>query len=182
MMTHQPDQAEVESGIAEVFIIEDLDVQHIQLFLKTRVSPSHRSSFLNFLDDYFDDKPSYNFGDIHSHIPPLPSTNANQQHVAFHFNSAREFNQVFELTYKNVQAGAKAAGLWRDERLHGPMIPVQRRERDGKETAFSPVALTRVHIAAWFDMDSSQPWRTGKATSCKIRSQLLSHSTRHYSC
>lgn len=171
--TRQPEQAEIESAAAELFIIEDLDERHIRRFLETRVTPNHRSSFLKFLDDYLDDNPSYNFEDVLNHIPPLPSTIANQQHVAFHFNSAREFDRVFELTYKNIRPAAKAGGSWRNDKCTGPMVPVQRRELSGEESLFPPVALTRVHIAAWFDVDSSPRWRTGMTPYRKIGSQLL---------
>lgn len=127
------------------------------------MADAHRSSFLKFLDDYLYNHPTYNFDDAQENIAAPPSTLAAQQHVAFFYSRAREFQEAFDLSYEVVQASSKdrEAGVWRNKRTYGPMNPVPRIDSNGEVTHFRPLAVARTHIAAWFDAESNKPWTLG---------------------
>ena len=155
------DEAEPTPG--DLWVVEGFDLQLLRFLVKRySTSLATRSSFLRFLDEYLYNEARYNFQDVHRHIPLMPSDMTTYQHVAFAYSSAREFDRAFSLDYKSTQHAFGASGTWRDPRRSGPMNPVQRRESSGKETTFPPLAITRGHIAAWFEEDSGQPLLTGK--------------------
>jgi hypothetical protein len=145
---------------AELFIIEAVDPVVVEYFLRNRVGPN-RTLFLEFLEDFLDDYPSYNFDDVQNHFPSRQSATARQRHVCFQVTSIREFDRPLELDRNRLQEAIRAnRRTWKDVRLHGPFIPAQRKE-SGRTTAFPPGVLSRNHFAAWFDGDMDHRWQTG---------------------
>ena len=119
------------------------------------------TSFLRFLDDFFDDSPSYNFVELARHIPMLLSTRRDQAHIKFHFSQAREFERHFPVTYDVLQS-AGGSHYWRAGSNYGLMEPCPREEYDRPDTNFPPILITRNHSAVWFDADPDGNWKTGE--------------------
>ncbi|KAJ6438395.1 translation initiation factor eIF-2B subunit delta [Purpureocillium lavendulum] len=156
-----PDHGDTDARTAELVIVEKADAALMQLILKKRVSDEDRLSFLKCLDDYLEDQPSFNFSNVQRQLSPMPSVLSKQRHVAFKFVTAREFDRPFRLGYREVQAAGKAAGAWRIGRTWGPMNPVQRKETEGFDSQFCPIAVTRTQAAVWFNGGSGEPWSFG---------------------
>ncbi|EGX90561.1 hypothetical protein CCM_06981 [Cordyceps militaris CM01] len=148
-----------DTDATQVFIIEQADIATLRYFWDSYVTEKH--SFLQCLDDFFHDHPSFNFTDIRPKILQTPSVLAKQNHLTFNYVLARQFDKPMRLDYGMIQKAAKDFGTWRDDRDFGPMNPVQRRELGGEQTAFPPLALTRTSATAWFDSRHDRPWRTG---------------------
>ena len=130
------------------------------------MTAANRSSFLRFLDDYLDDQPSFNFNDAERHIASAPSTLADYRHVAFRYVRAREFEEPFYLSFDDTQAPSidDEGRVWRNKEVNGAMNPVPRIDPGGHVIRrFPPLAITRSHIAAWFDAEPGKLWRTGIA-------------------
>ena len=148
------------AGTASLFIIEGIDPATAQHLLDQRAGPQ-RASFLQFLDDFLDDHPSYSFDDIQNHYPPRQSATAHQRHESFHSVSLREFDRPFALDNQILRAAVQAnRQSWKSEAHHGPLTPVQR-TNFGMTTAFPPCVLSRNHFAAWFDGDVGSTWSIG---------------------
>ncbi len=81
--THTP-----ADGTAELFIIEAIDPLVAKYFLRERVG-QHRTSFLQLLEDFLDNHPSYNFDDMQHHFPPRQSITTRERHVCFQVMSLR---------------------------------------------------------------------------------------------
>jgi hypothetical protein len=122
---------------------------------------ANNQSYLQCLDDLFHDKPSFNFTDVRSKVVKMPSVLARQQHLRFDYVMARQFDKAVRLDYATIQRGARDFGTWRGDQDFGAMNPVQRREVNGEQTDFPPLALARVSAAAWFDSQLDKPWTTG---------------------
>jgi hypothetical protein len=144
-----------------VLVIENADARTIQLLLENRVSRDNRTSFLRFLDTYLHDQPSFNYADVRRQLAPMPSVVTKQQHVAFTYVTAREFDRPFNLGYQQVQGAGMEAGSWRIGRTWGPMNPVQRMDTGGVRSSFCPLSLTRTQAAAWFNRDAENSWTFG---------------------
>jgi len=153
---------------AELFIIEDLDLPQIRHLIETLTTEKNRFSFLQFLNDYFQDHPLHDFRDVRDQIPWTPSDIATQQHIKLTHVVVREFNRPFELTFNRVQTAFKEAGTWRSRQNFGPINPVQRPDSDRSTSDLSPLAVAAHHIAAWFDEEAGKTWRTGRYTCPRI--------------
>lgn len=165
-INHNHQSLDDEGGpiAAKLFIIESIDVAHIRWLLETLASDaSDRHSILSFINDYFYDEPTSNFDNVQVQIPATPSSQARQQHQTFDFIKLREFDRPFELSYKDIQAASRAAGMWRSNKSYGSLNPIPRVETGGRKTVFPPIAVARTRVSAWFGCDAGKmTWRTGK--------------------
>ncbi|KAM3566778.1 hypothetical protein ARSEF4850_000312 [Beauveria asiatica] len=148
-----------ETSTTQAFIIEQPDTASLRYFWDSYII--QKRSFLQCLDDFFHDQPSFNFTQVRPKILQMPSVLAKQTHLTFSYVLAREFDKSLRLDYSMIQKAAKDFGTWRDDRDFGPMNPVQRRELSGETTTFAPLALTRTSATAWFDSSEDRPWRLG---------------------
>ncbi|KAM3451903.1 hypothetical protein MY3296_004909 [Beauveria thailandica] len=146
-----------ETSTTQAFIIEQPDTATLRYFWDSYII--QKRSFLQCLDDFFHDQPSFNFTQVRPKILQMPSVLAKQTHLTFSYVLAREFDKSLRLDYSMIQKAAKDFGTWRDDRDFGPMNPVQRRELSGETTTFAPLALTRTSATAWFDSSEDRPWR-----------------------
>ncbi|XWW93151.1 hypothetical protein V2A60_001080 [Cordyceps javanica] len=150
---------DTDINTTQLFIIEQPDTATLRYLWDFYVT--EKESFLQCLDDFFHDQPSFNFTDIRPKVLQMPSVLAKQNHLTFNYVLAREFDKPMRIDYCMIQEAAKDFGTWRDDRDFGPMNPVQRRELGGETTAFPPLALTRTSATAWFDSRQDRPWRIG---------------------
>jgi hypothetical protein len=149
--------AAYDGATAVLFIVEDVDPRFI-MHLCTRCSRTRRPVDLKFIDDFLDTSKWFGFTDVEAQLPPLKSLEHHDQHAYFRFVGCREFVRQFVLTRERLHSAiAKRTG-----QVAGGMNPVPRREADGSMTLFPPIALTRNHITAWFDVDEDGRWHTGR--------------------
>ncbi|KAK0703957.1 hypothetical protein B0T26DRAFT_733418 [Lasiosphaeria miniovina] len=143
-----------------IFIVERVDEEFMD-FLVTRYPNSSEKQLAQFLEEYLDSPPWYNFHGIDRHVPRLSSrTCRDSQYVNIEVVGAREFTRPVRLEDDRVRS---KTGSWWDiyDRRAGGIEPIQRRRKEGNSTDFSPVALVRHHFAAWFDIDAQGAWKTG---------------------
>lgn len=143
----------------QIFIIEQPDTATLHYFAEFLVSD--RCSYLQCLNDFFQDQPSFNFTEVRPKMLEMPSVLAKRCHLTFNYVLARQFDKPMRLDYITIQKAASDFGTWRDDRDFGPMNPVQRRELGGETTAFAPLALNRTSATAWFDSRQDRPWKLG---------------------
>ncbi|OAA63955.1 hypothetical protein ISF_04664 [Cordyceps fumosorosea ARSEF 2679] len=124
---------EPDTDTPQVFIIEQPDVPALRYFWASYVTTHKHTSFLQCLDDFFQDQPSFNFTEIRPKVLQIPSVLAKQSHLTFSYVLARQFDKPMRLGYAMIQKAAKEFGTWRDDRDFGPMNPVQRRDLAGDD-------------------------------------------------
>ncbi|KAM3508438.1 hypothetical protein MY10362_001169 [Beauveria mimosiformis] len=166
-----------DTSTTQAFIIEQPDTATLRYFWDSYIIQKH--SFLQCLDDFFHDQPSFNFTEVRPKILQMPSVLAKQTHLTFSYVLAREFDKSMRLDYSMIQKAAKDFGTWRDDRDFGPMNPVQRRELSGETTTFAPLALTRTSATAWFDSSEDRPWRLGPLVVVEDLYRLVIHEWAH---
>lgn len=167
-----------DTSTTQAFIIEQPDTATLRYFWDSYII--QKRSFLQCLDDFFHDQPSFNFTQIRPKILQMPSVLTKQTHLTFSYVLAREFDKSMRLDYSMIQKAAKDFGTWRDDRDFGPMNPVQRRELSGETTTFAPLALTRTSATAWFDSSEDRPWRLGTSAAFQQDCHMLIEQASFY--
>jgi hypothetical protein len=153
-------------GTAKLFIIEGIDPPVVKRFLG-KLKGESKTSFLQFLEDFLDNYSSYDFDNLENHFQPRQSTTTRQRHICFQAMCLREFDGTPGIDREGLFGAIKKALTWKDPRLHGLLMPAQRK-KGRMLTEFSPCVLSRNHFAAWFD-GSGQDWQTGMVPGLVIQ-------------
>jgi hypothetical protein len=155
----------MEDSEARIFVVEDIDIGLVE-HLWT-VAGRGDDTFLQFLDDFFDDSPPMSFRNPAERFEPLESTTKSRSHVKFQALLLREFEHRCPLTYQEAQTVA-AGNYWRVAENYGLMTPCQRKSHRGRDTNFPLILVADAHFAAWFNAKPGSDWKIGKMFGSQI--------------
>ena len=77
-------------GASRLFIVEDINAQTMLDLIDICGGEAARGCLLSLFDDFLDDRPSYNIGELGDFLQPLQPALERRKHVLLQFNSANE--------------------------------------------------------------------------------------------
>lgn len=147
---------------AVLFIVERVDAAFMDV-VSRRCGQDVQNSLAQFLEDYLDSPPWYNYREVERHLPRWISPSEPRKHINLEFIGARELESVGTSPLRGERIWSPPASWWTIyDRKAGGFKPIERTDPGKKSASFADVALVRHHLGAWFDLDRKGNWKTGE--------------------